>query len=110
MSGMIQIDENLLNELGLSDLSTDEKNDALEVITNSLQERVGDRAIDSLDDGQVEQLENSMVNDTAEETQQWLISNVPDYEAITAEEFDKIKQQVREQGIHSLASDLSNEA
>ena len=66
---MLKIDENLLQELGLNNLNDAEKNDAIEAITNALKDRIGNRAIDALNDQQVEKLENEMLNRTFQTTQ-----------------------------------------
>lgn len=104
---MIKIDSDLLDELGLAELSIDEKNDAIETIKHTLDERVGDRAIDSLTDNQTEELEKQMVGGTAEGTAEWLQKNVSDYQNIVNEEFEKIKNQIKSQGLASITGGAS---
>ncbi len=101
---MIKIDANLLEELGLNDLSDDQKNDAIEEIMNTLKDRVGDRAIDALNDSQVEHLENEMMHGSFESTQKWLQENVPDYENVVNEELEKIKSEVKSGGLAAIAT------
>lgn len=99
---MIKIDANLLDELGLKGLSDDEKNDAIEEIMNTLKDRVGDRAIDILDDNQVKQLEHEMLHGSFESTQKYLQENVPDYEGMVDAEFKKIMSDVKFDGLAAL--------
>lgn len=100
---MIKIDSDFLEQVGLGSLSDDEKNDAIEQIIATLQERVGDRAIDVLIDEQVDVLEDKFVNGTVEENSEWLQKNVPNYQGIVNEELEKIKNEVKSQGISVLA-------
>ncbi|MBI2592078.1 hypothetical protein HYW36_01225 [Candidatus Saccharibacteria bacterium] len=101
---MIKIDTDLLEELGLTNLTIDQKNDTIESIKHALDERVGDRAIDSLTDDQVEELEKKMMNGSAEDTAEWLQKTVPNYKNIVDDVLEKIKNEVKSQGISAVTA------
>ncbi len=101
---MIKLDNDLLQELGLGELSDDEKNDALDKINETLEERAGDRIIDQMDRAQMDEFEQHVKQGGAEKTMDWLKSSFPGYQQLVEEELEKIKNEVKAGGLVALNS------
>jgi hypothetical protein len=98
------LDDDFINQVGLGDLSEDEKNHFRGYALQTLQLRIGERLSEDLTEEQLEELEDKIIvepHDTpevAEKKQQlvteWLKTNHPNYEQVVAEEVEKLKQEM----------------
>lgn len=100
----LQLDDNFLKDLGLSDLPEDQKQEFLQHVLETLELRVGTRLSEGLSDAQLEEFEKltPMPEDTPEMAQQkqglalqWLEANRPNYKQVVAEELEKLKEEIR---------------
>jgi UDP-N-acetylenolpyruvoylglucosamine reductase len=106
MDNNVQIDDALLEELGYAGLSTFERQKLQETMLETLQMRIGYRLSENLNDEQIATLETKFAftaEDTPEqvaEKQQavakWLQETHPNYKEVVAEEFEKLKTEMRE--------------
>lgn len=94
---MFQLDDNLLQELGLGSLPTSEKNKMLAHIYETLELRVGMRLADQMSDEQLDEFEKFIDSNDEAGALKWLETNFPDYKQVVAEELDKLKNEVRSQ-------------
>ncbi|MBA3757935.1 hypothetical protein H0X09_03710 [Candidatus Saccharibacteria bacterium] len=94
---MFQLDDNLLQELGLGSLPTTEKNKMLSHIYETLELRVGMRLADQMTDEQLDEFEKYIDNNDESGALKWLESNFPDYKSVVADELEKLKAEVRSQ-------------
>jgi hypothetical protein len=83
---MFQLDDNLLQELGLGNLPVAEKNKMLGHIYETLELRVGMRLAEQMSDQQLDDF-----------ALQWLENNFPDYKKVVAEELEKLKGEIKAQ-------------
>ncbi len=91
---MIKIDESLLQEIGLSSLSSDDKNSLLKHIYETLEMRVGIRLADQMSQEQLDEFEKYFQAKDDVGAFNWLETNFPNYKDIVQNEFDKLKQEV----------------
>jgi hypothetical protein len=101
------INDQLLDELGFGYLDPSERSELKEYVTEMLQLRTGMRLTEGLSEGQLEEFEKEFsanATDTAEDIARkqagvtgWLESNHANYRDVVAEEFEKLKQDVRAQ-------------
>lgn len=115
MNSNVQIDDALLEELGYKGLSAAEKEQLQASMLEALQMRIGYRLSENLNDEQIGVLESKFAftaDDTADqivEKQQavanWLQENHPNYKEVVADEFEKLKAEMR-----SHASSASSSA
>ncbi len=82
-SGMLKIDNTLLEEVGLGVLPVQVKNQLLQTIYETLESRVGTRLADQMSDEQLDEFEKFIDGDTTF-SQQWLTTNTPGYEQTEA--------------------------
>jgi len=76
---MFQLDDQFLQDVGLSDLPEGQKQDFLQYTYETLEERVGTRLADSLSEAQLQEFEGFASQDE-EKTYTWLSANIPDYQ------------------------------
>ncbi len=94
---MIRIDNNLLEELGLGDLPTDEKNRLLAHIYETLEMRVGMRLAANMTDEQLKEFESFIQSNDEDGALKWLETNYPNYKDVVAEELAKLKGEIKTQ-------------
>jgi hypothetical protein len=97
-----KLDDDFINQVGLGNLSEDEKNHFREYALQTLQLRIGERLSEDLSEEQLEELEDKIViephdtEETAAKKQQlvaeWLKTNHPNYEQVVSDEAEKLKQ------------------
>lgn len=75
---MFQIDDNLLNELGLAELAGQEREEFKEYIKTTLQERVGERLTDGMSDETLDEF-GYFMDGNVDGMKQWLSQHVPNY-------------------------------
>ncbi len=89
---MIQIDEKLLKELGIDALPVNKREQALSNILEAVQNRVGLRIADQLDNNQLKEFDGMQ---SGEQKTQWLRTQVPNYDVMVREELDKVKTELK---------------
>jgi predicted RNA-binding Zn ribbon-like protein len=92
---MIKLDENLLQELGLDALPKEEKGNFLKHIYETLEMRVGTRLAEKMTEAQMTEFEQFIQNNDEQGAFHWLEANFPNYKEVVAEEFDKLKAEIK---------------
>jgi hypothetical protein len=92
---MIKLDENLLVEIGLGSLPKEEKTAFLKHMYETLEMRVGTRLAERMSDQQMSEFEQFITTNDEQGAFHWLESNFPNYKDVVAEEFEKLKGEVR---------------
>ena len=92
---MIKLDEDLLNELGLSALPADEKRNLLAHMYETLEKEFGERLASQMSPEQLQDFEQFVRQEDESGALQWLESNLPNYKDVVADEFEKLKTEVR---------------
>ncbi|HSW92217.1 MAG TPA: DUF5663 domain-containing protein [Candidatus Saccharimonadales bacterium] len=92
-----QIDDAFLNDLGLGNIATEQKEALVGQLIETLQLRVGERLSQDLTDEQIADFERVTANEetAADAGLEWLQKNNPNYPAIVNEETEKLKQDLR---------------
>lgn len=94
---MFQLDDNLLQELGLGSLPAAEKNKMLAHIYETLELRVGMRLAEQMSDAQLDEFEGFIDRNDEAGALHWLETNFPDYKQVVAEELEKLKGEIKAQ-------------
>src|SRR5476651_1564552 len=94
---MFQLDDNLLQELGLGSLPPAEKNKMLAHIYETLELRVGMKLAEQMSDAQLDEFEAFIDKNDEEGALKWLETNFPDYKKVVAEELEKLKSEIKAQ-------------
>ncbi|HEY1835342.1 MAG TPA: DUF5663 domain-containing protein [Candidatus Saccharimonadales bacterium] len=92
---MIKLDDNLLEELGLGSLPPAEKDKFLRHIYETLEMRVGTRLAERMTDQQLDEFEAFIDRSDDNGAFHWLETNFPNYKQVVAEEFEKLKGEVK---------------
>ena len=92
---MITIDENLLKSLGL-EISEDAAPEFIEHLIETLEERVGVAVSELLDDDELVELVKLTEANDEKATETWIVTHVPDYEAVIKDEFDILMAEIAE--------------
>jgi hypothetical protein len=98
----LRIDHNLLADLGLAALPDQEKKDLEKHIYETLEMRVGMRLADQMTNEQLDEFETYFNARDDAGAFRWLETNFPNYKDIVAEEFEKLKDEVRQNAPHIL--------
>ncbi len=101
---MIKLDDDLLNELGLGSLSADEKKKMLSHIYETLEMRVGMKLAERMTDAQLDEFEQFINANDEAGALRWLEANFPNYKDVVAEEFEKLRQEIKAIAPQILAS------
>lgn len=96
---MFQLDDNFLQELGLSELPPEQKKAFLEHVYSQLELQVGTRLSEGLSEAQLGEFE-SFVDRDSEKVQSWVSANVPDYQN------DVAYQQIRQAAGPEVSDDI----
>jgi len=91
----INLDKNLLDELGLGSLPDVEKDSLLSHIYETLETRVGMRLADQMTEEQLEEFDRFYQAKDEAGAFHWLETNFPNYKEIVQDEFNKLKEEVR---------------
>ncbi len=94
---MFQLDDNLLQELGLGSLPATEKNKMLAHILETLELRVGTKLADQMRDDQLDEFERFIDSNDEQGALKWLEDNFPHYKQVVAEELEKLKKEIKSQ-------------
>jgi Protein of unknown function (DUF5663) len=92
---MIKLDDNLLQELGLGSLPAGEKDKFLRHIYETLEMRVGTRLAERMTDAQLDEFESFIDRRDDQGAFHWLETNFPNYKEVVAEEFEKLKREIK---------------
>lgn len=88
----MQFDDNFLQEMGLSAMPEDEKQQFLDYLQEELEVRIGERISKGLTEAQL--IEFDQINDQAEATK-WLEKNRPDFREIVTRTINEMKEEIR---------------
>ncbi len=92
----INLDRNLLDELGLGGLPDSEKSALLSHIYETLEMRVGMRLADQMTEDQLNEFEKYFEAKDDAGAFHWLETNFPNYKDIVQDEFNKLKEEVKQ--------------
>ena len=104
---MFQLDDNLLQELGLGSLPPAEKNKMLAHIYETLELRVGMKLAEQMSDAQLDEFEAFIDKNDEPGALKWLETNFPDYKQVVADELDKLKGEIKAQAPTILQATMS---
>jgi hypothetical protein len=93
---MIKFNDDLLVELGLSSLPEDEKAKMKAHIFETLEMRVGVRLASNMTEEQLNEFEAFIDKKDEASAFKWLETNFPNYKEIVADEFNKLKTEIKE--------------
>jgi protein-tyrosine-phosphatase len=88
----MQFDDKFLQEMGLSAMPEEQKQEFLDYIQEELEVRIGERISKGLTEVQLNEFD--MIIDQAEATK-WLKENRPDYREIVNRTIEELKQEIR---------------
>ena len=100
---MLKLDDNLLQQLGLGALASDDKKAMLRHIYETLEMRVGVRLAEQMTDAQLDEFEKFVQAQDDNGAFHWLETNFPNYKDIVADEFEKLKAEVSQVAPQILA-------
>lgn len=100
---MIKLDDNLLTELGLQALPPEEKKALLKHIYETLEMRVGTTLARQMTDAQLDEFESFINGNDEAGALRWLETNFPNYKDVVAQEFEALKNEVRQAAPQILA-------
>lgn len=104
---MFQLDDNLLQELGLGNLPAVEKNKMLAHIYETLELRVGMKLAEQMTDAQLDEFEAFIDKNDEAGALHWLETNFPDYKKVVADELDKLKAEIKAQAPSIIEATMS---
>lgn len=94
----LRIDDNFLQDIGLSDLPMEEKDLLVNQIYEQLELRVGNRLADQMSDQQKEEFDTNYIQQEDQEgAMKWLQQNFPNYPSIVQEELQGLKDELKQQ-------------
>ncbi|MBX4201694.1 hypothetical protein KW803_02270 [Candidatus Saccharibacteria bacterium] len=93
---MFQLDDNLLQELGLGGLPPAEKNKMLAHIYETLELRVGMKLAEQMSDEQLDEFEGFIDRNDEAGALKWLETNFPNYKQVVADELEKLKAEIKQ--------------
>lgn len=100
----LKLDDNLLTELGLGQLPAEEKRAFLAHIYEKLEMNVGVRLAEQMSEQQLMEFEQLINSGDDNGAFQWLETTFPGYKAVVADEFEKLKIEVRQVAPQVLAA------
>src|SRR3989338_5712953 len=92
---MFQLDDNLLQQLGLGSLPPAEKNKMLAHIYETLELRVGMKLAEQMSDAQLDEFEKYIDSNDEAGALKWLETNFPNYKQVVADELEKLKIEIK---------------
>ncbi|HEY1645508.1 MAG TPA: DUF5663 domain-containing protein [Candidatus Saccharimonadales bacterium] len=104
---MIQINDALLQEIGLGSLPQEERRGLLNHIYETLELRVGMRLADQMTNEQLDEFEKYFEARDDKGAFNWLETNFPNYKEIVQQEFDKLKGEVAQSAPQILSTSQS---
>src|SRR3954462_11791177 len=107
---MLKIDDNLLQQIGLGNLPTEDKRGLLQHIYETLEMRVGMRLADQMTNEQLDEFETYFEAKDDAGAFKWLETNFPNYKQIVQQEFDKLKAEVTQSAPQILSASQAQAA
>lgn len=104
---MFQLDDNLLQELGLGSLPPAEKNKMLAHIYETLELRVGMHLAEQMTDEQLDEFEAFIDKNDEAGALNWLETNFPEYKKVVAQQLEKLKAEIKSQAPAIVEATLS---
>jgi len=101
---MIKLDDDLLQELGLANLPAEEKRKLLAHIYETLEMRVGMKLAEQMTDAQLSEFERFIDRNDEASALAWLEANFPNYKDVVAQEFERLKAEIRQAAPQILAA------
>lgn len=95
---MISVDENLLFDLRLNQMTAGDKNRLISEIGQALEARLGDTLAHAMSDEEVAQFDQLKAQGDAAAQEQWLLQRFPNYKEIAITELNLIKQEIKQNG------------
>jgi len=92
----LKLDNNLLEEIGLGALPAEEKKKMLAHIYETLEMRVGVRLAEQMTDQQLDEFESFINANDEAGALRWLETTFPSYKEVVADEFEKLKDEIRQ--------------
>jgi len=105
---MFRLDDELLKELGLSDLPPQDKTKMFNHIYETLEMRVGTKLADQMSDDQLTEFESFIDKNDEAGALKWLETNFPNYKQVVADELENLKNEIKQVAPQILASALEN--
>lgn len=90
----IQINDDLLAQMGLGALPQDEKTKLLKQIYETLEMRVGMKLAEQMSDSQLDEFEQFVNTNDEQGAFRWLETNFPNYKEVVASEFEALKAEI----------------
>ena len=91
-NGFMKFDEQFLQEMGLTEMPENQKQDFLNYLQEELEIRIGERISNGLSEVQLNEFD--MITDRAAATR-WLEANRPDYRDIVSRTIEEMKSEIR---------------
>lgn len=101
---MFKLDDNLLNELGLSALPAEDKRAMLGHIYETLEMRVGMTLAQQMTNEQLDEFEAFIDSNDEAGALKWLETNFPNYKQVVADELEKLKTEIKSQAPQIVAA------
>ncbi len=92
----LKLDNTLLEEIGLGALPAEEKQKMLAHIYETLEMRVGVRLAEQMSDQQLDEFESFINANDEAGALRWLETTFPSYKEVVADEFEKLKAEIRQ--------------
>lgn len=92
---MIQINDELLDELGLNSLPEEEKQKIRRQIYETLEMRVGMNLASQMTDDQLSDFDGIANKGDDKQALEWLEANFPEYKKVVDDEFMKLKVEIK---------------
>lgn len=92
---MFKLDNNLLVELGLGELPSQEKNKMLAHIYETLEMRVGMKLAEQMTNEQLDEFESFIDKNDEAGALKWLETNFPDYKQVVANQLELLKREIK---------------
>lgn len=101
---MFKLDNNFLEELGLSALPEQDKGAMLNHIYETLEMRVGMKLAEQMTNEQLDEFEGFIDRNDEPGALKWLETNFPNYKQVVADELEKLKSEVKASAPQILAA------
>lgn len=92
----LNLDNNLLINLGLASLSDADKQAMLQQIRETLEMRVGTRLAEQMSDAQLDEFDQFVQTQDDAGALKWLETNFPNYKDVVNEEFEKLQVEIKQ--------------
>src|SRR5476651_1437082 len=107
---MFQLDDNLLQELGLGSLPPAEKNKMLSHIYETLEMRVGMKLAEQMTNEQLDEFESFIDRNDEPGALKWLETNFPNYKQVVADELENLKTEIKQSASQIVAASQNEQS